>query len=131
MKLTKIIISCSLLFAFAKADSVMLESMAKMTDGMNKIQQGFLNNDIKSINDGLDLVKKGNVLFSDKEVISKYLPENKKHLVNVAKNASERIALSSSVLELNLEEKAFINATNAYSDMLNACSRCHAIVRNW
>jgi hypothetical protein len=52
-------------------------------------------------------------------------------MANVAENASKRIALSSSVLELNLDEKAYVNAANAYSDMLNACSSCHSIVRNW
>lgn len=70
-------------------------------------------------------------LFSKESVIKEHLPENKKHMINVATNAAQRITLSANMLELNLEEKAFINATNAYSDMLNACARCHAIVRNW
>lgn len=131
MKLAKILISSALLFGIANAQNVMVESMDSMEKGMGQIQQGFLNNNVALINEGLELVKKGNALFSTKEVISKYLPENKKHMVNVAMNAAERINLDINVLELNLEEKAYVNATNAYSDMLNACSRCHAIVRNW
>lgn len=131
MNLGKIIISCSLLFAVSNADNLMQKSMAEMEKGMSLIQNGFLNNDVKSIEEGVKAVKEGNALFSKEEVIKKHLPENKKHLINVATNAAERITLSANVLELNLEEKAYINATNAYSDMLNACARCHAIVRNW
>ena len=70
-------------------------------------------------------------MFSDKNIIAKYLPANKKHMANVAANASKRITLDVSVLNLNLDDKAYVNASNAYSDILNACSRCHAIVRNW
>ena len=131
MGLKKLIIASTLLFAAANANDVMMKSMSQMENGMIEIQKGFLNNNIELINKGLKSVKEGNALFSDEKVIAQYLPENKKHLVNVAKNAAERITLSSTVLELNLEEKAYINATNAYSDMLNAWSRCHALVRNW
>jgi len=52
-------------------------------------------------------------------------------MVNVAANSSQRIALDINVLELNLDNKAYVNAANAYSDMLNACSKCHSIVRQW
>ena len=50
---------------------------------------------------------------------------------NIAENASKRITLDVVELEENLKNKAFINAGNSYSDMLNACSSCHSIVRNW
>ena len=45
--------------------------------------------------------------------------------------SSQRISLEINVLELSLDEKAYVNAANAYSDMLNACSKCHSIVRAW
>jgi hypothetical protein len=105
--------------------------MSTMEKGMTQIQQGFLNNNLQLIKDGTKLVKEGSALFSDKKVISEYLPDNKKHMVNVAENASKRITLDIAELETNLDNKAFINAANAYSDMLNACSSCHSIVRNW
>ncbi len=131
MRLAKLVLACSLAFSVASAQDVMQKSMSIMENGMTQIQQGFLNNNLELIKEGASLVKEGNALFSDKKVISKYLPENKKHLVNVAATASERINLDLNVLELNLDEKAFLNAADAYSDMLNACSRCHSIVRNW
>ncbi len=131
MKLTKLLIASSLLAVSLSANDVMQKSMSIMEKGMTQIQQGFLNNNLDSIKAGVKLVKEGNELFSDKKVISQYLPENKKHMANVAENASKRISLDINVLEVNLDNKAYVNAANAYSDMLNACSSCHSIVRNW
>lgn len=131
MKLLKVLVASTLLVAAANANDVMQKSMSIMEKGMTQIQQGFLNNNLQAIKDGAKLVKEGNELFSDKKVIASYLPENKKHMANVAENASKRIALDLNVLELNLDNKAYVNAANAYSDMLNACSSCHSIVRNW
>lgn len=131
MKLLKVLVASTLLVAAANANDVMQKSMSIMEKGMTQIQQGFLNNNLQAIKDGAKLVKEGNELFSDKKVITTYLPENKKHMANVAENASKRIALDLNVLELNLDNKAYVNAANAYSDMLNACSSCHSIVRNW
>lgn len=131
MKLGKIILACALTLGVANAQDVMQKSMSIMEQGMTQIQQGFLNNNIELVRSGIKLVGKGNDLFSDKKIIENYLPENKKHMINVAANASKRISLDINVLELNLDDKALLNATGAYSDMLNACSRCHSIVRNW
>ncbi len=131
MKLLKVLVASTLLVAAANANDVMQKSMSTMEKGMTQIQQGFLNNNLDSIKAGVKLVKEGNELFSDKKVISSYLPENKKHMANVAANASTRISLALNVLEVNIDDKAYVNAANAYSDMLNACSSCHSIVRNW
>ncbi|MFA6742060.1 MAG: hypothetical protein WCR78_11305 [Arcobacteraceae bacterium] len=131
MKLSKLIIATSLFIVCASANDVMQNSMSTMEKGMTQIQKGFLNNNLDLIKEGTKLVKEGNALFSDAKVINQYLPDNKKHMVNVAENASKRISLDITELESNLDNKAFIKATNAYSDMLNACSSCHSIVRNW
>ena len=131
MKLTKLLIASSLLAVSLSANDVMQKSMSVMEKGMTQIQQGFLNNNLELIKEGTKLVKEGNTLFSDKKVIASYLPENKRHMVNVAENAAKRIDLDINVLELNLDNKSYINAANAYSDMLNACSSCHSIVRSW
>jgi hypothetical protein len=131
MKIGKLLLSSVLLVSALNAQDVMKKSMSIMEQGMTEIQQGFLNNNLDLIKSGTALVKKGNKLFSDEKVIKTYLPDNKKHMTNVATNSAKRIALDINSLELNLDNKAFLNATNAYSDMLNACSRCHSIVRNW
>jgi len=131
MKLVNLIAAVALSVSIASAQDVMQKSMSIMEQGMVQIQKGFLNNDIELIKSGAKLIKEGNELFSDKKVIAQYLPENKKHMVNVAENAAKRVELDVSVLELNIDDKAYINAANAYSDILNACARCHSIVRNW
>ena len=131
MKLSKLIIAATLFVVAANANDVMQKSMSTMEKGMTQIQQGFLNNNLGLIKDGTKLVREGSSFFSDRKVISEYLPENKKHMVNVAENASKRITLDIAELETNLDNKAYINAANAYSDMLNACSSCHSIVRSW
>lgn len=131
MKLVKSLIVSTLLIVSANANDVMQKSMSIMEKGMTQIQQGFLNNNLELIKEGAKLVQEGNNLFSDKKVITSYLPENKKHMVNVAENASKRISLDLNVLEINLDNKSYVNAANSYSDMLNACSSCHSIVRNW
>ncbi len=131
MKLLNILTATVLTLSVASAEDVMKKSMSVMAEGMSQIQQGFLHNNLELIKSGAKLVKDGNTMFSDKKVISTYLPNEKKHMVNVAENAAKRIDLDVSILELNLEDKAYINAANAYSDILNACARCHSIVRSW
>ncbi|MDX4047842.1 hypothetical protein Q6A75_02755 [Aliarcobacter skirrowii] len=131
MKLLKLLFIATFVTTFLNASDPMQKSMSVMEKGMNLIQKGFLNNNLDLIKEGNKLVKEGNDLFSDKKLIAKYLPENKKHMVNIAENASKRIALDVIELEESLKNKAYIKAANSYSDMLNACSNCHSIVRNW
>ncbi|MGB5793670.1 hypothetical protein [Poseidonibacter sp.] len=131
MKIGKIILAAALFIGVANAQDVMKKSMSIMEQGMTQIQQGFLNNNLELIKSGTKLVEEGNALFSDKKVISNYLPDNKKHMTNVAVNSAKRITLDISELKTNLDNKAYIDAANSYSDMLNACSRCHSIVRSW
>ena len=131
MKLTKILMAGILSVSFATANDVMQKSMTTMDSGMSLIQKGFMHNNVSLIKDGMAMVKKGNAEFSDHSLIKQYLPEDKKHMVNVAENQAKRISLDLNVLEIRLDDKSYINAANAYSDMLNACSRCHGLVRNW
>jgi hypothetical protein len=130
MKLTKIIMAGILSVGIAQADT-MTKSMNTMQEGIEKVQYGFINNNAAMIKNGLALVKQGNDLFSKKHVIAKYLPTDKVHMTNVAVNASKRIALNVNVIELNLDDKAYTKAAEGYADMLNACSRCHGIIRSW
>jgi len=130
MKLTKILMAAVLSASIAQADT-MTKSMNIMQQGIEQVQFGFINNNEQMIRDGLAQIKRGNAMFSSEEVIKKYLPKDKKHMVNVATNASKRIALDANVIELNLDDKAYTKAAEGYSDMLNACSRCHGIIRSW
>ena len=130
MKLIKIFIAAIISTSIVQADA-MTKSMNIMQQGIEQVQFGFINNNEKMIREGLKQIKKGNDMFSDESLIKKYLPNDKKHMSNVAENASKRIALDANIIELNLDDKAYTKAAEGYSDMLNACSRCHGIIRSW
>jgi cytochrome c553 len=131
MKLAKILTAAVLSVTIASANDVMKNSMNLMQKGIEQVQSGFINNNADLIKDGLVMVQKGNDMFSSESVIKKYLPNNKKHMTNVAVNAAKRITADATIIELNLDDKAYTKAADGYSDMLNACSRCHGIVRSW
>jgi len=130
MKLIKIFLAAIISASIVQADA-MTKSMNIMQQGIEQVQFGFINNNEKMIREGLKQIKKGNDMFSDEALIKKYLPNDKKHMSNVAENASKRIALDANIIELNLDDKAYTKAAEGYSDMLNACSRCHGIIRSW
>ena len=131
MKLSKILMAGILSVTFATANETLTTSMNIMQKGIEQVQFGFINNNEQMVREGLKAIKKGNAMFSDSALIEKSLPANKKHMVNVASNASKRIVADATIIELNLDDKAYIKAAEGYSDMLNACSRCHSIIRSW
>lgn len=131
MKLKTILLAGILSVTVASANDVMTKSMNMMQKGIEQVQFGFINNNEQMIRDGLKEIKKGNTMFSSDSVIKASLPTNKKHMVNVASNASKRIAADATIIELNLDDKAYTKAAEGYADMMNACSRCHGIVRSW
>ena len=130
-KLTKFLVAAILSVTVANANDVMQTSMDIMQKGIEKVQSGFINNNAGMIKEGLAEVIKGNNLFSDKNIIAKYLPKDKKHMVNTAVNESRRIKADTTIVELNLDDKAYTKAAQGYADMINACSRCHGLVRSW
>ena len=131
MKLSKIIMAGLLSVTIASANDTLTKSMAIMQEGIQQVQYGFINNNEDVIKEGLKTIKKGNAMFSDETLITKSLPADKKHMANVASKASKRITADATIIELNLDDKAYTKAAEGYSDMLNACSRCHSIVRSW
>ena len=131
MKLTKILMAGILSVSFASANDVMTKSMNIMQQGIEQVQFGFINNNEKMVREGLEQIKKGNAMFSSETLIKASLPDNKKHMVNVAENASKRITADATIIELNLDDKAYTKAAEGYADMVNACSRCHGIIRSW
>jgi len=131
MKFTKILMAGILSVTVANASDTLNTSMNIMQKGIEQVQFGFINNNEQMVREGLKAITKGNAMFSDSAVIKESLPTNKKHMTNVAANAAKRIAADATIIELNLDDKAYTKAAEGYSDMLNACSRCHSIVRSW
>jgi len=130
MKLTKILMAGILTVGIASANDVLKKSMDTMQKGIEQVQYGFINNNEQMIKDGLKMITKGNSLLSSSSINS-FLPKDKKHMTNVALNASKRITADTTIVELNLDDKAYTKAADGYADMINACSRCHGIVRSW
>ncbi|MCD4757770.1 MAG: hypothetical protein K8R39_05825 [Arcobacteraceae bacterium] len=131
MKLTKILIAGILSVSFASANDAMTKSMNIMQQGIEQVQFGFINNNEKMVREGLVQIKKGNTMFSSETLIKAALPDDKKHMTNVAVNASKRITADATIIELNLDDKAYTKAAEGYADMMNACSRCHGLIRSW
>lgn len=50
---------------------------------------------------------------------------------NIAFNAAKRIDASSNELIKALNKKEYSKASQSYSEIVNACTACHAVVRGW
>jgi len=131
MKIMKILALCTLIGSGAMADDTLATNMSQMENGLSNIQKGFLYNAPAMIKNGVGEIHKANALFHDMDATKKYLPKDKQHMNNIAFNASKRIDSASAELLNNLEKKQFSKAHAAYSEIMNACTACHAVVRGW
>ena len=124
------------LFAFASfliADTniiVIQNSMYKMEMGLNTIQKGYLYNNIDVVKSGIADVREANKLFKSADMKS-LLPDDKKHMVNIANNSADRIVESLASMEKYINKHEMINAHKAFGELINACTTCHSLVRNW
>jgi len=126
----KLIVIALLLSNSVFANNNLDESMNLMETGMESIHQGFLNNKKILIETGLKQVLDGNALFKGHNIPS-FLPKNKRHMVNVAMKSSNRIDDEAKKLKKLIDKKEYLKASETYGRMINACTRCHSIVRNW
>ncbi len=113
------------------ADNTLSINMSQMENGLNNVQKGFLYNNPVLIKEGVAEIHSANALFHNIEETKKYLPKDKKHMSNIAFNASKRIDSASADLLKSLEKKQFSKAHQSYSEIINACGSCHAVVRGW
>ncbi len=131
MKAIKIISLASLLVSGAMANEALMVNMSQMENGLTNIQKGFLYNAPALIKSGVTEVKKANELFHSVDASKKYLPKEKQHMGNVAFNAAKKIDTAAAELLKALDKKEYNKASHSYSDMMNACTACHAVVRGW
>lgn len=117
--------------ATAMANSALAKTMSDMESGLNNVQKGFLYNNPALIKEGVKAIHTSNALFHNMEETKKYLPKEKQHMSNIAFNAAKRIDTASSNLLKGLEKKQFSKASQSYSEIVNACTACHAVVRGW
>ncbi|MFH0710627.1 MAG: hypothetical protein V2A75_10500 [Pseudomonadota bacterium] len=131
MKIVKILALSALLSAGLAADETMILNMSQMENGLSNIQKGFLYNAPNLIQGGVSEIQKANALFHNVDASKKYLPKDKQHMSNIAFNASKRIDSASSDLLKALTKKEYSKAHQSYSEIVNACTACHAVVRGW
>ncbi|HEX5710679.1 MAG TPA: hypothetical protein VFX68_04970 [Sulfuricurvum sp.] len=131
MKIVKILALSALLSLSASADETLISNMSQMEKGLSSIQKGFLYNTPVLIKEGVNEIKKSNALFHNLEMSKKYLPKDKQHMSNIAFNASKRIDSASADMIKALNKKEYSKAHQSYSEIVNACTACHAVVRGW
>lgn len=105
--------------------------MLNMENGLASIQKGFLYNNLDLIRKGVEQVSKENMIYHDREIIKSILPENKKQMENLALITSKRIENASDEMKSYLALGQMKKAHNAFSDMINACTDCHTLIRGW
>lgn len=131
MKMIKILALSALLSAGVMADETLASNMSQMESGLSNVQKGFLYNTPALIKSGVAEIKKADALFHDMDATKKYLPKDKQHMSNIAFNAAKRIDTASNDLLNALNKKQYSKAHQSYSDIVNACTACHAVVRGW
>lgn len=131
MKIVKILAVAALLSVGAAADDTLALNMSQMENGLNNVQKGFLYNAPSMIKGGVAEIQKADALFHNAEATKKYLPKDKQHMSNIAFNAAKRIDSASADLLKALEKKEYTKASQSYSEIVNACTACHAVVRGW
>ncbi|MGD9970789.1 MAG: hypothetical protein AB7S65_10065 [Sulfuricurvum sp.] len=131
MKVLKVLALTALLGGGAFASDTLAVNMSQMENGLNNIQKGFLYNTPVLIKAGVTEIQKADALFHDAEQTKGYLPKDKQHMSNVAFNAAKRIDTASTELLKALDKKEYSKAHQSYSEIVNACTACHAVVRGW
>lgn len=131
MKMIKIMALSALISGAAMANETLALNMSQMENGLSNVQKGFLYNAPALIKGGVSEIQKANALFHDADATKKFLPKEKQHMSNIAFNAAKRIDASSNELLKALNKKEYSKAHKSYSEIINACGACHAVVRGW
>lgn len=131
MKIIISLILTVLLSSVASADNTLVTNMSQMENGLTMVQKGFLYNNPVQIKEGVAEIHTSNLLFHNVDETKKYLPKEKQHMSNIAFNASKRIDKATADLLKSLDKKQFSKASQSYSEIVNACTSCHAVVRGW
>lgn len=125
-----IVVAAVLVLSLFAEDNMMQKNMYDMENALNKMQKGFLYNNLQMVHEGLNELAEANRHFKDTQMKT-FLPENKKHMYNIALNSSERIEKAIVSMKKSLDKKEFLKAHETCGQIINGCTSCHSIVRNW
>jgi len=116
-------------FALANNNATTITAtMNLMSDGMTKIQKGFLLNQKNLILDGINVVENADAIFNTVDV-STFIPNNNK--TQVTKNINHNLSKSIKMLKEDVKAGKYADATTAYGKVLSNCISCHTIIRGW
>ena len=127
------LVLASLLFAnvsFAE-DTIIKTNMKDMRDSMNQINDGFFYNKKDKIMGGLKLLRTANKIFDTQADVKKYLPQKVKHMSGMSLNTAKRMNSNMDKLIKFVNKNKLSKASKVYSDIIDSCTSCHAIVRGW
>ena len=133
-RITMILASLSLVYSLNAANEVEKINavvMLNMENGLANIQKGFLYNNMKLVQEGIDQVEKENSTYDNRSVIKAFLPEGKKQMENLAFISSKRIENAAKAMKYYLSTNQPRKAHNSFSEIVNACTDCHTLVRGW
>lgn len=125
-----LLLSISILNA-SDTQKINASTMIDMETGLANIQKGFLYNNVELIQSGVSQIEKGNALYHDRNIIKAILPENRKQMENLALITSKRIENATEEMKTYLALKKMKKAHSAFSDIVNACTDCHTLIRGW
>lgn len=110
------------------SDTTLTATMSLMSQGLNQVQNGFMYNNADDILKGISIMENANAIFNQVD-LEVFIPQNKK--IQVTRNINHNLTKSLKDLRKDIEAKKYENATKAYSEVMNNCLACHAIVRGW
>ena len=116
-------------------------NMLKLNNELNAIERGFISGDANYINASLDIfAKDADDLLAHKKHMMKQLPanmKNKNHKATKGRDAARKIRHSVKTIREALShkdglsgQKSRAKAQAAYLDIVNACFKCHNVVRD-
>lgn len=116
-------------------------NMMKLNVHLSGLQRGFIKSDKKTILNALkNLETESHALLSDKDNLIKLLPKkmkNKRHKVNIAFDSARKIKYNAKVIRDIMDNKKKMStikkqaiAQEAYGEIVNACFKCHNLVRD-
>lgn len=124
----KVLLALATTSVFALANDTTIDAtMGLMTQGLQQVQNGFINNDKKEISSGVDILHNANAIF-EKVDVTTFIPNNKKG--QVTKNISKHFSKDVKALKKAVDANDYSTATKEYGKVLSNCMACHKTVRD-
>ncbi|BBG65590.1 hypothetical protein NNO_0887 [Hydrogenimonas sp.] len=110
------------------------KTMKTFAKGLSRIQHGILYNDRVELLAGVRMIKRTEEGFLTRhgEVLKKYMPENPKFAVSLAKLSEKNIERYIRMMRSDIFSKQdFSRITAGYTHIMQECVGCHQKLRKW